>query len=279
MKREIILWVVIAALVAGALILSAVLPKEQPMAIDFETSSYPQYINFGEMDALKGLTQKTICAWVKPESLSTYQHIFNINTQLENNPYDFSKRGGYQLMLSDGKIRFTACWTGATDRVAAWDSVGSVSAGSVALLCAVYDASSALNDPVFYLNGSSSGVSEIQAPSSALLDYATGYTPTTKIGLSHDSSVTQFDGIVHKVMVYDRILSAEEIAEMYGSRGARIPRKGLVFCPVLYGARGLQAFDGATLTADNKIVDPCSGVIGTPVGSPVAIGENYLSLK
>lgn len=252
------------------------------MAINFETLSSPQYVSFGEIESFKGLTQKTICAWITPESLSEFQHIFNINTQLTFTLGDYDGVGGYQLMLSNGKIRFISFWTGVSgSHDAAWDSSGAIGAGNLGLVCASYDNSSTGNDPSFYVNGVASGVTEIVTPSGSLMDYATEYIPTTKIGTSNTNigSSPQFDGIVHKVLVYNRILTAAEILDMYNSRGASYPRNGLVSCPMLYGAKGLQVADGVTLAAGNTIIDPCSGAVGVPTGSPVMVGEQYLSIR
>lgn len=278
MKKEFVMWIVIAALVIGTLFLGTT--KADQMAIDFEAGSYPQYVTFGEIDSLKGLTQKTVCAWVKPESLSEYQHIFNINTQLTFQSGEYSHAGGYQLMLSNGKIRFVSHWSGVSGgHAAVWDSVETISAGNIGLACVSYDNSSENNNPVLYVNGNLSDITEVVSPAGTLMDYATDYTPSTKIGISYTntSSDVQLDGVLYKILVYDRILTAAEVAQMYVARGRDNIRKGLVFCPMLYGAKGLQIFDGATLAAGNTIVDPCSGALGIPAGNPVGIVETYLS--
>lgn len=132
--------------------------------------------------------------------------------------------------------------------------------------------------PIFYVNGVSKPVTTGQAPSGTMINFESGGVVVGgKSFLSAD--MASFDGRIIRDLIHNRILTATEIKDMYDGRGKAIPRNGLVFCPMMYGARGLQAFDGATLTGDNKIIDPCSGAVGTPVGSPVGLGETYLSLK
>ncbi|MEW6400816.1 MAG: hypothetical protein AB1649_03395, partial [Chloroflexota bacterium] len=87
------------------------------------------------------------------------------------------------------------------------------------------------------------------------------------------------DGRIYSFLVYNRILSAAEIAEAYNSRLWIPNRNGLIFAPVLFGAKDLQTFDGATLAAGNTITDHISGAIGTPAGSPVGWGDTVLNIN
>jgi len=267
MKREYVMWLIIAVLVVGALLLGT--QKADSMAIDFEASTGDQNISFGEVTALEGLGTRSICSWFKIESNTSFGHLFNINTAISDDLTD----GGYNILLPSGKIRFVPMWTGGA---AAWDSDAALSTATEYLVCITYDSSSTANNPIFYVNGSSVTLTEIAAPSGTLIDKSTT-TPITKFGngVTGDSN-TRFDGIIRDIRVYNRILTAAEAAQMYSARGRDNIRNGLVFCPFLKGAAGLQAFDGATLAAGNTIVDPCSGAVGVPAGSPVGVGETYL---
>ena len=87
------------------------------------------------------------------------------------------------------------------------------------------------------------------------------------------------DGKIISVLVYNRILSASEILDAYNSRLAIPTYKGLVFAPLLVGAKGLQNFDGATLSASNLLIDEINGITGTPSGNPVGRADTLLTLK
>jgi len=276
--KENLFWIIITALLVVTLIVSA--PKDQPMAIDFEYASRPQYIDYGSVDALKGLTNQSVCIWMKPESNYAFQHLFDINSPIVAS---VSVIGGYSYMNNNGKIRFLSSFGTGEDTKGGWDSTNSViTAGAENLICITYNNSSTSNDPVLYSNGASVAVTEVQAPSGPLVDYAA--SPYTKIGIGYTSGVgdplgTQFDGVIRKIFVLPFIATADQIKNEWDSRGAGGLSRRSVFCPILYGAKGLQAFDGATLAAGNLIVDPCSGATGVPTGSPVGVGETYLSIK
>jgi hypothetical protein len=254
------------------------------MGIRLVQTSFPQYVTFGEVDSLKGFAQRSFCAWIKPASLSPYQHILDINTATTFAGDPDIYFGGYILMISNGKIRFSAGWTASSYYDAAWDSISAVSAGGVVLFCVTYDGSSTANDPLMYMNHVQVGVTELKAPSGSLIDYATGHNPATKIGvfMSSDPTVppysncTNFDGDIYKVLSYNRVLSPSEIVMMSKSRGLFYPRKGLIFNPNLRGAMGLQKFDMTVLSTSNLFRDPVSKKIGTPISSPVGLGESYL---
>ena len=275
---EKVFWAITTALLVVTLLLGAVFTKGEPMAIDFEASTGDQYIDFGNMASLKSLGTMTICAWIKAESANPYAHILDINTNLPSNGLT-GDNGGYTLALDNasGQIRFIADWSTSSGKTAAWDSNTSITPGNNEFICASYNSGATANDPVLYLNGASVAITELIAPSGSLIDSSP--TPKTKIGFGYIFDTdTRFDGFIRKVMVYNRILTAAEILDMYNSRGASYPRNGLVFCPILYGAKGMSSFDGA-LAAANTIYDPYSNTYGVPNGSPVAVPETYLNIR
>jgi hypothetical protein len=142
------------------------------------------------------------------------------------------------------------------------------------LIVVTYDGGATTNDPIIYIDGVSSAVTESSTPvgtygAEANIDISLGaYSGGTK---SHDGK-TFLD------LMYNRILTPDEVLDIYNSRGASYPRNGLVFCPMLYGAKGLSDFSG-TLAAGNTILDKCSGAYGVPTGNPIAVPETFLMIK
>lgn len=79
------------------------------------------------------------------------------------------------------------------------------------------------------------------------------------------------DGYAQDVRVYNRILTAAEVATLYNSRLQRVILNGLVFWCPCNGAAG--AVDGTTLGASNTLSDVIGGAVGTPSGSPILRGN------
>ena len=131
-----------------------------------------------------------------------------------------------------------------------------------------HDNSSIDNDPIIYINSVDVAITEYNQP----VDSGAYYINSDIIG-SGNIDDTTITGKLQDVRIYNRILSASEIAELYNSRCQRAVMDGLVFWPEMDGAAGLSSFDGATLSSANTIVDRISGVQGIPSGSPIGRGN------
>jgi hypothetical protein len=143
-------------------------------------------------------------------------------------------------------------WRYSTATLAAWHH-----------LVITYDNTSADNDPVFYVDG-------------AAVELTQDYTGTETSPADTFTTLyfgNGFDGKIEDPRIYNRILSQEEITELYQSRIVRSVPNGLVFHPVFCGAAGLSRFDGVTLGAANTICDNISGAVGVPVGNPIGRGN------
>ena len=235
------------------------------MAIEFTNASSQNVVY--STDPFTDLTTKTIVYWIDLDSfgdtstgaglMSKGAWTFYIATS--------SERLVYKDYFSD----FPGTWTTAINTMTTGKHLVAVS----------FDNSSAANNPVFYIDGSSSATTETSTPVGSFFSDAAydltfgGYTDLLP------QTTKSIGGKFMKILVYNRILTPAEVLDIYTSRGASYPRNGLVFCPQLIGAAGLQVFDGTTLAACNTIVDKCSGALGVPNGNPIARGETYLSVK
>jgi hypothetical protein len=257
MKKELVMWLVIMALVLGTLFVSA--PKEQPMAI--KTDGSVQSVKFSGLSSVALSNQSSTSIWIYRTS---YYADCNISITGEAK--------GFLVTLdarsTNGTIQI---YTFHASHVGEWTSAGGViGLNTLYHIVVNYDSSSTSNNPTVTVNGVDVSLTEYGTPSGA-------YTESSNLWIGSGYRSIIGDTLSYKR--YDRFLTSAEILDMYNSRGASYPRNGLVFCPVLYGAKGLHVFDGATLTTSNLIVDPCSGATGVPTGSPVAVGETYLSIK
>jgi hypothetical protein len=234
-----------------------------PMAIDFAKAE--NYIDFGSVSTVRNLANKSICAWINADTLGANAEVVTT----------IGAGGGmaeeyYSVWAkNDNKIYFEGWWTGGASL---WSSAAVLSTGAWIHICVTYNNAIA-SDPIFYFNGAVSATTEVTAPSGT---YVTGAGGTDRI--SGSSAGTSFDGKIADVRIYNRILTPAEVLDMYNRRSMNDNINGLVFNPVLYGAAACQAFDGTALATAHKIVDPYSGAIGTPSGSPVGAGETYLTV-
>lgn len=215
-----------------------------------------------------GLTQKTIFTWFYYTAVpvTSFGTIWAIVRSASPHETTVLLHPSSHLQ----KLAFTALWSTADG---AWRTTSDqFTAGNLYQAAVTYDGGSTSNDPVIYINGASVAVTEITAPTGT---YQVGSVSDLYIG----TPLTPPNSNILSLCYYNRILSAVEIAEAYATRKAIPSLRGLVWAPVLWGASGLQTFDGATLTSSNKIRDLLSGIEGTPNNSPVGRGDTYLKVR
>lgn len=147
---------------------------------------------------------------------------------------------------------------------------GTLSALAWTHVAVTYDGSSESNDPNFYINGSPIALSDDGNGEGTIGDDSDGNLFIGGISATPDFS---FDGKVQDTRIYNRILSATEVAELYNSRCQRSVLNGLIFWAKMDGAKGLSRFDGVTLGVANTIVDEIGWAIGVPSGNPVGRGN------
>jgi hypothetical protein len=241
-------------------------PEAKQMTI---VNSRTSDIYFGAIPALDNLTTMTVVVWAKVSSFNSNPNNIDI-VAMKGLPVS-STYGWYFAMgdTQDGHLRF---YQRRATTVGSWKTNnGTISTGTMYLVAVTYDSSSTANDPIFYINGSASATTKSSTPAGAVSDDSAGH-----IDIGDFSDTLTANATIPVFRIYNRILSVAEILSIYESRGCDNIYNGLVFAPVLYGAAGLQSFDGATITSSNKIVDPISGALGTAYGSPTGLAETYL---
>lgn len=241
------------------------------MAIDFELDSGDQYINFGTPAALSGLTTRTIMAWVQFESLNGdgYDMLLARRHMTGGGSFD----GGWFFRPAETYLQY---WNASVSATTLWYANFEFEAGYWYHVAVTFDNSNIANVPILYKNGVSIAITQVGAPNATFgsgdaYDVLFGGTGDVTAAIAHDGQIAD-------LRIYNRILTAGEILDIASSRCMSQNINGLVFAPMLYGAVGLQAFDGAALAAENTILDPYSGAVGVPTGSPVGSGETYLSI-
>jgi hypothetical protein len=232
--------------------------------IDF-TDTINQGVSWGALSPLQGMASRTLLAWVNFDAYSGAHNqiiAYPLYGTGSNEYWDFF----YQRInteITTGVAWSTSAGFWGTPRPATggWHHVG-----------VTYNNSSTSNDPLMYMDGASATVTERQTPSGT---YVNGTTTITTTGARTSGTEYPIDGKLGSLCIYNRILSASEIAEAYASRLAIPTWRGLVFAPQLH-QRG-EVGEGGTLTASHTIADAVSGALGTPSGSPLFRGDTHLT--
>ncbi|MCK9436686.1 MAG: LamG domain-containing protein, partial [Synergistaceae bacterium] len=254
MKKKFFLFTMVFLIFVSTIIIYSI-RLEKFMGI--KTNGSGQAITFTDITGLD-LPIQTVSFWIKRSSYIT-------NTTIK---YAAGISGWFVLL--DGEIN----GNGSMD-IAVLPSgnpgIWSTPAGTIGLnilyhIVIRYDASSLLNNPSVTVNDNFISLTKIQTPTGIL----TG-SKTCVIG----GTVRSIVGDTYQYRIYNRLLSDNEISQIYSMRGKDSIYGGLVFCPILYGAGGAQIFDGSNLLSTNLFLDPCSQKYGVPSGSPIGIGETY----
>jgi hypothetical protein len=248
-----------------------------PMSVEF-ASDTGQYISFGAKSSLDNLNTMSVCAWVYPDTLPDVDAGFDfIVAKLSDDA------AGWLLSLGDSTyysktnaLLYSVNYSNPALSVGRWFSAdNSISVGAWQHICVTIDKSNSANDPIMYVNGVSIAITEVETPSGTITSDSTS---VVEVGGSVLGAHHSVDGKITDARIYNRILTPAEVLAIYEGRGRDNIINGLVFAPVLYGASGLQAYDGVVLGSGNKLVDPYSGAYGTPSGSPIGRAETYLSI-
>lgn len=150
----------------------------------------------------------TISAWINPASLG--EGGFGRIADKANTSFGPNGDGWAFQVGGSGYLRFEH---GFSSDFGAWrTSTGTVSLDTWQHVVITFDASSASNDPRFFINGVEQTVTQLQAPSgSARSDAALDL----KIGNRSTTSTRTFDGLIDEVRISDGLTNSDEVAAQY----------------------------------------------------------------
>lgn len=232
------------------------------MAIEFLNTTNKR-IDFS-VTAVQSLQTKTILAWVDFTTITG--ELFGLSPTGASD-----EEWNVNFFIGGGnRLGFYTDWS---TTQGSWYTTNTFSTGK-RFLGLSYDYGLAANNPLMYVDGISAAVTTGASPSGT---YRIGALNATRIG-SVLTGAPSINGSVLSLCVYNRILSAAEIADAYASRLSIPTYRGLVFAPNLMGAAG-GVVDGGTLGSTNYITDIVSGARGTPSGSPVLRADTYLTIE
>lgn len=228
-------------------------------------------INFGAVTGVD-LAALTILAWIKPNSIG-HNGVYGVIAT----KYGASGGWGSDIVTGGGYTRALRIIQSFSGADGVWLANIVITLGVWQHVAISYDNSLVANDSLIYVNGISKTVTEDNTPTGTATDGPGEDWVVGNRNVGGGAYDAGFDGEISNLMVYNRILPVEEILSHYNSRQFMVNLNGLVFWIPMWGAAGLQSYDGATLLAANKIVDQINGLKGTPNDSPAGTGEIILS--
>ncbi len=164
-----------------------------------------QQVNVGSAASLDNVTRKTICSWIFPKSYGISSTDSNI----------FSKDGLWAFFLGDDDAGIQALYY--SNPFSGTSYTGHTAASTITLntwqhVCVTYDNSSTANDALLYINGVSKAVTELFTPTGTASADAASDGIIGNYAPAYNGS---FDGAIDDVRVYNRILTADEIKQLY----------------------------------------------------------------
>ena len=230
------------------------------MAIDFANTAN-QRIDYGAVSAIQAKQLRTFVTWFTIDNLpGAVASLFGYaNTAITDEHLEFYLDAANKLNILAGFSTSAGLWRYNT----------ALTTG-LHLLAVSYDYGSAANNPIIYWDGSSVAI----VTGAPVGTYATGTSNSFRLGstIAGDKSV---DMKIHNFLIYNRILPAAEIAEIYANKKNILTSRSLIFAPSLCSQGNVG--EGGTLAAGNTIPDQINGVLGVPAGSPVFRQDVYLS--
>jgi hypothetical protein len=194
------------------------------------------YVDAGTGSALDITGDVTVCAWVRPASLTTsnYRPIMARSTAGFTTQYNLSSEPagtGAQVSFgwSDDSVNFESYIT---------DS-NVLAVGRWTHICGIRGTSDAI-----YINGASAAISQLSGPASVTT--SGGSLAIGKFGEANDG--IRWDGLIDEVRIYNRALTAGEVNSLYGSGAVKFTTSSVELTrgsSLANGLVGHWTFDGS----------------------------------
>lgn len=234
------------------------------MAVEFNYTD-AQYVSWGNIN--NGLTSKTFLAWIKATSF-TAGTFHGISGRRSTTDPGFS----IGVDPATAYLWYHDSFSGGPGN---WRTSTAITTGVFHLVGYTHDGTTAA--PVAYHDGASVAVTTVATPSGSLNSDAA--KPLVIGNYAEAADGTQsINGSIYAVLIYNRILTAAEILQIYTSKLAIDNPRGLVFAPALWQAAGNPG-EGGTMAAGNTVPDHISGALGVPAGSPVFKSDTVLTIE
>lgn len=221
-------------------------------ALDFDGTN--DYVSAGSPTVLDDMGPITVSGWVNADTMGTTRII-------NKSGAGFASGWIFRLCNSDGAncpstgntLNFAAGFSGLAGR---WYApANSINTGQWIFVAVSYDRSSLSNDPVFYVNGAKVTTTEAATPSGTYLSDASA---SLHIGADSDGT-SGFDGKIDEVRIYNRILSSDEVSQLYRLTTPTSVDTGL---------KGYWSFNAPDMNGTSAYDRSGAGNTGTLTGGP-----------
>lgn len=227
------------------------------MAIDFLGTD--EYLNCASGASLDDLAAKSVAAWVYYDALPDNNYS-SIVTKGSPDYWTF----GFSDLAALSCVNCLHFWQGyATNGV--WRTANNtVAAGAWNHYAVTLSSrSDTAANPIIYINGVSTAVTEQQTPAGAARSDA-----AQNLLIAYDAAGAYPNAKMEDVRVFNRVLTANEVAIL--AAGYRGPLGGEVLWLPMDTARGVYDWDGRSLAAANILHDQSGNKNhGTPSGTPL----------
>jgi len=160
------------------------------------------WVSIPSSNSLSGVSQLTLQAWIKPDTLSTNPQMKQIVGKSSGVP---QYNDEYGLELVGGAVRFYV--SGASSNLFMRDTANVISTGQWYFVAGTWDG----QNYTIYVNG------EVVASGTSSAGSSTITSHPVEIGRLDAWSYTYFDGIIDEVKIYNHARSSEEILNDYFS--------------------------------------------------------------
>lgn len=187
------------------------------MAATFVVGSTQYATLSSSLGDLRNVTGGSLCAWVKPTTFPTTERfILNFSTGTSTS----RSRLSLSMRASGSSFRTSARRLDA-NAVTSLDSTSALVAGTLYHVCAVAEYSNAILR--LYING-------VQNNSVAIAGWtgATSDTASLAATMAARTSTDSINGVLDDVRVYNRVLSANDVASIYWGGGRDTVVNGMV---------------------------------------------------
>jgi hypothetical protein len=236
-----------------------------PVSVEFAGGDATDAIDFGYLPRIVNLPLRSMSAWIYNDTtVSGNTHIIG---------GIFTDTGGAAFYIGIAEDNRFRLGQGYSVNRGNWQTgIGTITNGQWINVIATLDASSSGNDPVLYIDGTSTAFTENLTPSGTQanetgVDFLIGNVKTASWEYVND-----FNGKIFDFRIYDRILTQAEVTELYnaGVPSALVGTKnGLVFQGMAVRTENLANYIDQILDSTLTVRDNIFGAVGVPHGSPI----------